>query len=140
MTPLLYLLLFLSPPIAYRQLSWSDFKGKVPASAQGDACACTNISIGTDTAFAVFFPERSWTKTNSLVVLRHEQVHFAITRHWAGMIDWSLKLNEMDRLSYSHPVEDCIKKWRDMEARYDLETDHGRNEAEQKRWEQLIKL
>jgi len=137
MTPLLYLLLFLSPPIPYRQLSWSDFRGTPPIAIEASACTCTNIVIGMDTAYAIFDPTRSWTKTTDADVLRHEQFHFNITYYWANFIAREMKLKP----PYSaHSIDQVLRLWRKMQRQYDRETDHGRNEVEQKRWEQLIKL
>lgn len=138
MTPLLYLLLFLSPPIPYRQLSWSDFKGK-PEAGPTIARSCTGIVIEKDTAYAIFEPDRSWTRTNDVATLRHEQGHFAITKIFASKIDQWKTYNPVDH-SYSENIHYWLDRWDEMEIRYDLETDHGRNEAEQKRWEEMIKL
>ncbi len=138
MKPLLLLLLipFTTPPIGYRQLTWEDFKGKPPVAAQGDACTCTNIAIGYDTAYAIFIPERSWTKTKDVRLLRHEQLHFAVTRNYADSITWYLRA----RCSCSIEIGEMINKWRITEQHYDAETNHGIDTIAQKHWEELIKL
>jgi hypothetical protein len=137
---LLLLLLFIpfsSAPISYRQLAWDDFKGVAPANTEASACTCTNIAIGWDTAYAIFIPERSWSKTNDLELLRHEQFHFTITYYWANFISKERKLKP----PYSaHNIEQILRHWHDMEVQYDLETDHGRNTEAQKQWEKKIKL
>ena len=137
----LFLLIFLLPftftPIGYRQLTWSDFKGTPPANTEAMACTCTNIAIGYDTAYAIFLPERSWTKTNDPEVLRHEQFHFTITYFYADFISRERKLKP----PYSaHPIEQILRYWREMQEKYDRETAHGTDTASQKRWEGLIKL
>lgn len=137
MPPFLYLLLFLSPPIPYRQLSWSDFKGK--PTNDHIASSCTGIVIEKDTAYAIFEPDRSWTRTGDSATLRHEQGHFLITRIFAEKINQWRPYNPVD-FEYNKGIIYWLDKWDAMESRYDLETDHGRNEAEQKRWENLIKL
>src|ERR1043165_2329826 len=88
---LLFLLPFTSTPIGYRQLQWSDFKGRPPANTEASACTCTNIAIGYDTAYAIFIPERSWTKTKDVALLRHEQLHFAITKDFSAKVTWYLR-------------------------------------------------
>jgi hypothetical protein len=134
---LLLLIPFANAPISYRQLTWEDFKGKPPVAAQGDACTCTNIAIGYDTAYAIFIPERSWTKTNDRELLRHEQFHFTITYYWADFISRERKLKP----PYSaHNIEQVLRHWHDMQEKYDTETNHGTDSAAQKRWEGMIKL
>lgn len=127
---------FASTPISYRQLTWADFKGKPPANTEASACTCTNIAIGYDTAYAIFIPEKSWTKTKDAALLRHEQLHLAITREWAEKISWYLKA----RCSCSTEIGAAINIWRIKEQQYDRETDHGRDSTAQSRWEQSIKL
>jgi hypothetical protein len=134
---ILFLLPFTSTPIGYRELKWSDFKGKPPANTEASACTCTNIAIGYDTAYAIFIPERSWTKTNSPEVLRHEQFHFTITYYWADFIAREMKLKP----PYSaHHIEQIIRHWREMQEKYDRETAHGTDTVAQRRWEEQIKL
>ncbi len=137
MKPLLLLLLIpftSTPPIPYRQLTWEDFKGKPPANTEAYACTCTNIAIGYDTAYAIFIPERSWTKTNDAAVLRHEQLHFAITKSWAYNIYFCIKYNHQDA------IPDNLRLWSSMQRQYDFETNHGTDSVAQKHWEELIKL
>jgi hypothetical protein len=136
---LLFILLFIpftNAPISYRQLAWSDFKGEVPANTEASACTCTNISVGVDTAYAIFIPERSWTKTSDPEVLRHEQLHFAITKKFAEKVFWYLRA----RCMCSTEIGTAINDWRVMEQQYDDQTDHGRNTEAQKQWEEKIKL
>ena len=135
---LLLLLLFpttKTPVIHYRQLSWEDYRAPVPPNATNDAITCTNISIGLDTAYAVFYPDRSWMRSADSALLRHEQVHFAITRDYAKIVDSYLKC----------PFDDCrekvgkiIEAWRNTERQYDLDTNHGTDTLAQKQWEQKI--
>lgn len=136
----LYLLLLLIPftntPIGYRQLTWDDFKGK-PTNDHA-ASTCTGIVIEKDTAYAVFEPDRSWTRTKSPEVLRHEQLHFAITREYARLINRNLHYEDIR--GRSKLVEFNLYEWNVEEERYDLETDHGQNSEKQKQWEEKIKL
>lgn len=130
---LIFLLPFTSAPIGYRQLRWEDFKGK-PTNDHA-ASTCTGIVIEKDTAYAVFEPDRSWTRTKDGGVLRHEQLHFAITAMYAQFINTDLKNKDHHQLT-----EDLLENWGNMEVMYERETDHGRDSTAQKRWEQMIKL
>lgn len=139
MKPILLLLLIplSNAPISYRQLVWADFRGKPPINTQATACTCTNIAMGYDTAYAIFIPDRSWTTTSDPELLRHEQFHFTITYFWAGFIAREMKIKP----PYSaHSLEQVLRHWREMQERYDRETDHGRDTLAQKQWEERIKL
>jgi len=132
----LLLILFLpfsNAHISYRQLSWEDFKGSPPPNTEASACTCTNIVIGVDTAYAIFIPDRSWTKTNDPEVLRHEQLHFAITQFCSFIITKQLK-------SLNKDIDVHLRMWRRLENSYDKETNHGQDTIAQRRWEQSIKL
>ncbi len=134
MKPLLLLLLipFSNRPISYRQLTWADYKGKPQSSAI--ASTCSGIVIEKDTAYAIFEPDRSWTRTNDPAILRHEQLHFAITEKYADAITRSYKVNDYRYVTMK------IEEWDREEERYDYETEHGQNIAAQKQWEEKIKL
>lgn len=123
-----------SPVIHYRQLTWEDFKGKPPVGTEAMACTCTNIVIGMDTAYAIFIPEKSWTKTKDAALLRHEQLHFTITALYAKWISEDMKDKNIHQAS-----EDLFDNWRSMEKMYDRETNHGTDTVAQKEWEEKIK-
>lgn len=125
---------FTIPPIPYRQLTWEDYKGK-PEAGSTIARSYTGIVIEKDTAYAIFEPGMSWTKTNSVVTLRHEQGHFAITKMYAQFITEDMNKKDHHRLS-----EYLLENWGRTEDRYDEETDHGNNLEKQKEWEERIKL
>jgi hypothetical protein len=124
---------FSNTPISYRQLTWYDFKG-VPQPGSTIARSYTGIVIEKDTAYAIFESDKSWTRTNDVATLRHEQVHFAITRLYAEFISDELKGKKKPN------IDDLLERWGIAEDNYDKDTDHGRNDAEQKKWEEMIKL
>ena len=137
---LIFLLPFTSTPIGYRQLQWSDFKGKPPANTEAMACTCTNIVIGLDTAYGIFISEKSWTKTRDAALLRHEQLHFSITEsHAKKLCMWIKVYNGMDK-NERPAIGELLSKWRLTQELYELETDHGRDSTAQRRWEEQIKL
>lgn len=128
---LLLFIPFANSPIRYRQLTWADFKGK--PTNDHLASTCSGIVIESDTAYAVFEPDKSWTRTNDVATLRHEQLHFTITE----LIAQSISRRTFDKVY----VESMLEYWNKVETRYDFETKHGTNSAEQKKWEQgWIKL
>src|SRR5690349_15937693 len=123
---LLFLLPFTSTPIGYRQLQWSDFKGK-PTNDHA-ASTCTGIVIEKDTAYAIFEPERSWTRTANPATLRHEQVHFAITRDYAELICAWIKAKNTATQCYCMPdFSHEFNAWERQQAKYDAETNHGQD-------------
>lgn len=140
MKPLLISLLwfFNTPPIPYRQLTWSDYKGTPPAGVEHDAVTCTNIAIGPDTAYAIFLPERSWVRTRDDRLLRHEQLHFAITRYWADRMN-RFRIYDPVEHEYSRNIPYYLDQWREMQRQYDIETNHGQDTAAQRFWEERIK-
>lgn len=134
---LLLLIPFSNAPIGYRQLSWADFKGK-PTNDRL-ASTCSGIVIEKDTAYAVFEPDRSWTRTLDVATLRHEQLHFAITEYWARKINEFGPYNGLEG-KYSEIISYRLDQWNEMEARYDFETDNGRDSIAQRQWEEKIRL
>lgn len=129
---LLLLIPFASTPVRYRQLTWADFKGK--PTNDHLASTCSGIVIESDTAYAVFEPDKSWTRTNDVATLRHEQLHFSITKKFAEFVAWDAKTNDE-----SHIVWD-LQEWSRAEEAYDSETNHGQDTAAQRQWEEKIKL
>lgn len=132
----LFFLLFIpftNAPISYRQLTWADFKGK--PTNDHLASTCSGIVIEKDTAYAVFEPDKSWTRTTDVATLRHEQLHFTITAYWADFIS---KEHRLKPPLSAHSIDQILQHWSDMEEQYDKETDNGRDLAAQKKWEQRI--
>lgn len=122
---------FANSPVRYRQLTWADFKGK--PTNDHLASTCSGIVIESDTAYAVFEPDKSWTRTNDVAILRHEQLHFAITNKWAHTINAFIK-------QHINNCGDCLRDWNAMELWYDEETNHGQDTSAQRQWEEKIKL
>jgi hypothetical protein len=129
----------LNSPVRYRQLTWADYKG-TPTNDHL-ASTCSGIVIEKDTAYAIFEPNRSWTRTNDAATLRHEQLHFAITEKWAAEICMWIKTNNKVTQCYCMPDFSFeLNSWEKEEARYDAETNHGQDTEAQKQWEEKIKL
>ncbi|MGH2553800.1 MAG: DUF922 domain-containing protein, partial [Chitinophagaceae bacterium] len=86
----------------------------------------------------------SWKKKENISdsLLRHEQIHFDIGRICASELQSSinsaifLKSNYQSRLNAL--VSACLTKCRQMNDRYDQETNHGGNRDQQLKWEASI--
>lgn len=124
---LLLFIPFASKPVPWRVLSWSDFKGQPNKEAL--ARTQSGIVIENNVATAIFIPDESWTRTNDSATLSHEQLHFDITQLWASKIT----------VANGRFVDYYLEQWGMMESRYDKETEHGNNTAQQARWEREIK-
>lgn len=135
----LALLLFIplaSSPLRYKQLTWADFKG-APEKSNVLARTCSGIVIEKDTAYAIFEPDKSWTRTTDVATLRHEQLHFTITKFWAEDISrWRKEWHGTEEINSK--VQYFLEEWDSWERQYDKETDHGNNLEKQKAWEQFI--
>jgi hypothetical protein len=141
-----------------RLLTWADFKGKPPDNA-GVVAAETAYTIvdgvrcvGTKFEYrvvAAFRTRDSWvrhsvlrTPADSARALRHEQTHFDLSevharrlrRYFSELMapcrmssgDWSAAASRMERDEKA------------AQAQYDSETDHGRNAAQQVRWDKEV--
>lgn len=157
---LLFLMLFLSlsgkepsdSGILYRQLTWKDFKGKVPKDTELDIAAVTTCQFQfewtTDGDYftysikAYFLPYQSYVRQGSNEVLRHEQTHFKIAQIMA--------LNCMRDLEPLQGGDHMTKKAADsiflhytakrnaMNARLDSATARGLDKEVEKNWEYKI--
>ena len=124
-------------------LTWLDFQGEPPAQT-GNA-AMTHIAIGfemsSDKNVLVtncMVKNKSWARPESrnAEILMHEQVHFTIAEVYARRMR-----QEMSSLNGKNPgkIKSIFNKWirryNKEQARYDKETKHSQNEAEQARWQ-----
>ena len=138
-------------------LTWDDFKGAPEPENPFDANTNSGISYSwslrssekhTDFLFTVqtyFYPDLSWVKPDkrSSDLLSHEQLHFDITELHARKLKKAMEY-------YKLPEQQKIKKelekiYRDvefsrkqMQERYDRETDHSQNSLAQKKWKSFI--
>lgn len=119
-------------PIRYKQLSWDDFKGQ-PQNLTSIASTCSGIVVEKDTAYAIFDPYRSWTRTCDPYILAHEQLHFDISQKWATYISMWQKQEWVSMVQWA------FGRWEIEEIQYDTETKHGQDTAEQRRWEKSVK-
>ncbi|GAA4277820.1 DUF922 domain-containing protein [Aquimarina mytili] len=137
------------------ELAWSDFRGRPQISSTFDASVNTGItyqwSYGKDKddielnyqVDSFCYPSLSWVKRGQMSehLLSHEQLHFDISELHARIMRKRLKeykpggnirrdLNKMYKL---------VERMRiNMQERYDEETNHSKNVANQKKWEKKI--
>lgn len=143
---------------ARRPLTWADFKGEPPDDA-GVVAARTNYTIidGVQCAgrkfeyrvVAAFRTRDSWvrhailrTPADSARALRHEQTHFDLSEvHARRLRRYFAELMAPCDISSSDLSAAANRMERDekaAQARYDEETDNGRNAAQQARWDKEV--
>ncbi|MDX1406872.1 MAG: DUF922 domain-containing protein [Saprospiraceae bacterium] len=139
---------------AERPLSWSDFQA-APDPGSGHA-AGTYRGVKyiysytmperrfTFEVTAYFDPARSWRKPDarSAYLLRHEQLHFDISELHARLLRKAFaQATFSDRfeaeITALHAQNSEAR--REMQRRYDSETQHSNDRGAQGRWETLIR-
>ncbi|MBL4663729.1 MAG: DUF922 domain-containing protein [Flavobacteriaceae bacterium] len=158
------LLLFLSPDISEeekiiwdenRKLTWADFKG-VP-SGPLDFVASTNSGVSFSfsykerngvgtidyTVLSNFYPVLSWYRPSkvSAYILEHEQMHFDISELCARKLRKSLSNVPRNR-NFKENTEVIYQEneayRRELQTRYDIESDHSNNKEEEYKWRVYI--
>ena len=141
-----------------RLLSWADFKGKPPDNA-GVVAAETAYTIidgvrCTGTKFeyrvvAAFRTKQSWVRQSvlrapgaSTRALKHEQTHFDLSEvHARRLRRYFAELMAPCRMSsgdLSNAASQIEREEKAAQARYDSESDHGRNSTQQTRWDKEV--
>jgi Bacterial protein of unknown function (DUF922) len=129
-----------------RQLTWSDYKGKPDANS--DAAAATTTYLGIEykmdeKGFAWkiqcrFSLTKSWGRSKTDFILKHEQGHFDIAEIFARKLNKKMSEYQFNKTTYKTDLKtiyDGITK--DKEAfqdLYDSETDHSRKKEVQIEW------
>lgn len=135
-----------------KQLTWVDFKGKPdrrsPFAASTSSGLSHNYAIDSNgflvkkqsVVNAYFYPQKSWYKKEMIAAqtLKHEQTHFDITELYARIL--RKRIAEYDFTSRS--LKEIKKIYRDTEnerrqlqTRFDQETDHSLNTGAEHAWE-----
>lgn len=137
--------------IAYRQLSWSDFQGSIPAD-QPTAAALTatqmeiesteDNGIFTYEVKATFLPSASFVRVRTEEVLRHEQTHFKIAYIASLRCMQELVLLQGKNWKAAKEVEAIYQRTCEERDRinnqFDLETNHSINRVAEEEWERNI--
>lgn len=138
------------------RLSWDDFKG-TPTSTI-DAAALTASGLTFDFSAkttqikliefkaiveARFYPDQSWYRKEYInsVVLAHEQLHFDITELYARKLrkriseaNFTIKIKR--EISKLHNT--INKELKEMQNRYDSESDYSRSLTTQQKWQAFV--
>jgi len=136
---------------AEKKLCWEDFKGNPDRESSKDALTESGINFSWTCdrrgfkaeVFAIFVPSKSWVRTPTQRLLRHEQTHFDITEIHARRIRkyfgdmrnpcW------MGKEGINAAAKRMIQESYAMQRAYDSETKHSLREQEQVRWELMVK-
>lgn len=145
------------PWTSRRPLVWTDFKGQPPRESPAAAETGYTLLHGvrcTGSAFeyqvvAAFRPDHSWVRpevlkrpADSARALRHEQTHFDLSEvHARRLRRYFSELVAPCRTSNADLSEVAgryVKDEANAQEKYDGETDNGRKNAEQLRWDKEV--
>lgn len=144
----LIVLLFIHP--YGKALEWSDFRGRPKAElvATGVTAALStqwsmeNSEQDRRVTFVVYFRilfDSSWTTTDNLNVLRHEQGHADISHmNYVRFLKSISKYQGCKESKKDYVISLFNKAWKESEnlqKLYDKETKHGANKTTQRLWE-----
>lgn len=136
---------------SYQKLTWKDFIGSPIEDSSYDAVTTTSFLFkgmrwdkkgAKGSLIAVFFKQKSWTKSSNFLLLEHEQGHFDITEIYARKFRSKLKKTKLrnkfasKELQYIYHIYISeMEKWQGL---YDVETNHGKNREKQEEWNKKI--
>ena len=140
-----------------RPLTWEDFRATPPTGGEEQAktvyllsyeSRCRGLDFTVDVT-AIMLPLQSWVKpfvqatvAGSTRVLRHEQTHFNLTEvHARRMRRYFKELYNPcgvpdERLREA--VDRFVKEESDAQGQYDQQTQYGRNDLAQGRWDKEV--
>jgi hypothetical protein len=139
-----------------RPLRWSDFRAPARASSRYGAAVFTSFGyeaitrtvrseVVIDLKLKVYLVKsQSWAKVAAQndYALRHEQLHFDITRLGVERFKQRLLAEEIEPDDYDSRIQylflEVYREVHAMQERYDAETTHSLNRAEQARWDAYV--
>ena len=138
-----------------KKLTWEDFQGKPIMSA--NFVASTNTGINFQYSYSLknnqaavkysvesfFYPDKSWFQPGNVNqhILNHEQAHFDISELHARMLRKNLygkKFSKNVKSEIEIIYKQIEQKRREMQVKFDAETDHSRNIEKEILWEKHI--
>ena len=147
-------------PINGRTLTWSDFKGTPDKDSRYWAYTYWNVYYRYDAPqiidnkvninFKVWceLDSKSWVKSNPVIelkkaqLLNHEQGHFNIAQILVKELEKNFKAHNYDINTYESEIKEIFNttfaKYRELEKRYDNETNHMNNVTEQEKWNKFF--
>lgn len=133
------------------RLKWSDFVGRPDTSSKWMAVCPASIYVkgfmdkGLPNFLVTnsFIKNDAWTKDSlSVVILRHEQLHFDIAEVYARKIrkaiDSLRRQKVKDIEAYSVEIKQLLKMRHETDSLYDEQTAHGVYGNKQSVWNQKI--
>lgn len=141
-----------SSPIS---LNWSDYKGKVDSNSPYNAMTNWDVNyqytarLKSDTAYLQVKTEyilknSSWVKQSkkSEELLNHERGHLKFAELVSLEFSYEASKTTFLRSNYQSKVEilfnSILKKYLDLEIRYDNETNHMHNFRLQRQWDEFL--
>jgi hypothetical protein len=140
-----------------KKLSWSDFRGAVKA-ASDESAAATDCGIGFKAStnnpahkpqiivYNTFYATKSWVRDDAKLpsILTHEQGHFDLCEIYTRKLRERMSnfdagapdLKQALMAIYSEISHD----YESRQQAYELETTHGTNLDQQKKWSDMISL
>jgi len=136
---------------AKRKLSWKDFKGSPDSLSGHNAMTTAGIGYGirygeksfSYTVDCYFLCKSSWTMTDSVTVLAHEQGHFDISELFARKMRKAFSAYVYNFATVSGDLRkiqlEMIRLREEMNNLYDKETDYSRDKKQQQHWSNKIR-
>ena len=132
-------------------LSFDDFTGKLKKRALGMTVTTIflyNKEVDGQLRFyveAIFIKSKSFIEKTSEYVLKHEQLHFDICELFARKLRQKIAQKDFKKVKnigevINNMYQRIFKEFEAMQIKYDSDTEHGRNAAKQKVWEDNIAL
>jgi len=138
------------------KISWADFKGPIDARSPFAAMSAVGIyykykaqstadiyNISFD-IYAKFDKTKTWSKKNlqTAVILKHEQLHFDLCEIVCRAFKDALEKKRFTK-NYKKEIDIIFDKYfkqlQSLQQKYDSQTMHSNNKAEEQKWDKLIK-
>lgn len=136
---------------ADRKLTWEDFKGNPSSSRQPHVAATTSCRFGirinpsfTVTVTNEFVCHQSSAKPEhrTAALLAHEQLHFDLCELYARMLRKELAAVNLNAANVKEVSGEAFlrtyKAYKERQALYDEETNHGLKSPAQERWKIFV--
>jgi parvulin-like peptidyl-prolyl isomerase len=131
---------------APKQLTWDDYKAN--PDPHSDAAASTTTYLGIEynmegNVFAwkiqcSFSKTKSWARSKTDFILKHEQGHFDIAEIFARKLNERMSGYKFNKDSYKTDLKNIYQaitnEKEELQNQYDKETDHSRKKEEQLNW------
>ena len=131
-------------------LQWSDYLGNVPKSSKFDATSNVGITAPCEYSNGILEADvicylnkkKSWVKSKSEILLKHEQGHFDISEIYARKLRQQLSCYKFKRKTIKSDYYKLYNKnKKELDIRqdlYDKETELSHNEIKQEEWTKKI--